>query len=199
MWSNRYCLSRNRGYCRTLEYGGVVFHTSDRKVDFNGRWEYKAELLEFCNDMGIEHIVLRSDSYQNYYGDRFIKTNPPTTINRLTNAVRYAAKASLHRYGMPLVTQHRKLYEELSLTAQFLSFQNLPVSNEELTAWKNSIALQVRESFMWKGQKVDSKTWAYCQPFPFEKNDYSFLKSSTPELDDQSRNNGYKEAMKRFS
>lgn len=192
----QHCLKRNLNYYRELKYGRVELCTFDWKIDLHGAWEYKAELLDFCNDMGVNRIFLRSDTYRCSYSEDTIYVNPPTTMNRIINAINTASHTGLWSNGISM--GHRMLYETGSLTTEFIRCQKLELPVQQDENYRHLVANEILKSIVRKRYRFDTEAWHYARSIRHPNYIEDMFDNIVPGLNDQSCSNGFKEAMQRY-
>lgn len=190
-------LKKNEGPYRETICRDIILCTNDTKVDLNSSWKFKDKMLEVCSYMNVHKIVLRSDSFRCFASRDKIFTNPPTTINRLITVAHEAAHVGLrHTRSM---TRHRMEFETGMLERQFILYQGLefPMKQDELA--RRYVARIIGMAIRRGVRRFDREAWLYARSIRHPEWMEKTLDSIEPEFNDQSRDNGFKEAMKRFS
>jgi hypothetical protein len=191
-------LTKNRGKRRELIVNGVTLRTDDNKVDLDADWEFRDQMLDLCSDMGVKIVQLRSDDFRCYAKTISIFVRPPSTADRLKDVAHEAAHVGF-RHSLLRMTRQRMEFETGRFEVQFLRHCGVPVTKNQSNQGKKYVADILRMAIRRGVRRFDRQAWKYARSIRHESWIEQDLNSITPQLVDQGRDNGFDEAMSRYS
>lgn len=190
-------LSHNFGPLRQLTVGDVELRTVDKKVNLTDDWIYRKEMLALCEEFGVYIVWLRSDPYRSYAETISITVRPPMCSESLLVIAHEAAHVGFY-HSNDRHSFHRMEFEACRFEIQYLRSLRIVPSQYQVESGKLYVAGIICMDIQNGVKTFDRDAWEYAQSAIAGKDLKEVMNTISPRLVDQSRDNGFREAMHKF-
>lgn len=191
-------LSKNLGRLRKLTVGDVELRTVDKKIDLTDDWTYRKQMLDLCEDFGVRIVWLRSDTFRPYAETISITVRPPISPQWLLVIAHEAAHVAF-KHSRASHTRHRMEFETGQFEIQYLKSQGIDPSRDQVESGKLYVARIICMAIKRGVTTFDHDAWEYAQSAIAGEDLKEVMNTISPRLVAQSRNNGFREAMHKYS